>query len=144
MSKRQAHTLMALAVAIIVTQVLCTAVLLRSLERSRNTANVAQLDAVDYGNQDIPTIATDVGGEATQAAGSSVTAEVDHNYGYAVIAPAAPPPPPAEPDPVTGEAHNTAEQRAATRAEQQEQYLTTGMLRALRNAAAAHPTSVEP
>ncbi len=47
LTKRQARTLMALGVAIIITQILCTAMLLRSLERSRGSATIAAVSSTD-------------------------------------------------------------------------------------------------
>ena len=47
LTKRQARTLMALCVAVILTQILCTAVLIRNLERTRKEAEAAQVSAMD-------------------------------------------------------------------------------------------------
>ena len=60
MTKRQAHTLMALAVAIIVTQILCTAVLLRGMERSRRAAETVQAEAVEPCDPDQPAVSTEM------------------------------------------------------------------------------------
>lgn len=46
MTKKQAHILMALGVAIILTQLLCTAVLLRAQERTRKEAEAARVSAM--------------------------------------------------------------------------------------------------
>src|SRR5205814_584368 len=45
LTRRQANTIMALCVALIVTQILCTAVLLRGQERARKEAAAAEVSA---------------------------------------------------------------------------------------------------
>jgi hypothetical protein len=61
LTKRQAHTLMALAVAIIVTQLLCTAILLRSMERSRKAADAVKIEALDTSDSESAATAEDTG-----------------------------------------------------------------------------------
>jgi hypothetical protein len=47
MTKRQAHTLMGLGVAIILTQIFCTAVLVNKMESTQKSARSAEASAVD-------------------------------------------------------------------------------------------------
>ena len=142
MTKRQAHTLMALAVAIILMQVLCTAVLLRSMERSRSAVRALQVGDLNTCDQDKQVIATDTDGSAIQAEGGSVTVDVDNEPSIAAPAMLSSPP---EIDPEPAECTGVAQQQAALREAQRAQdRLDAAIARALRNTTETHPEPAEP
>ena len=140
MSKRQAHTLMALAASIIVTQILCTALLLRSLERSRTAAEWQRIDALNSPSRDSAAIATEVSGAAVQADGSPVTVEVSDG---AQAVPTFQPPPSGFYDLSSAEDALTAGREAVMRERADEATLRAEMNRALRNSSTTHAASAE-
>ena len=135
MTKRQAHTLTALAVAIIVTQILCTAVLMRGMERTRRAVEAAQVAALNTPDQEKTAIATNAEGEAIQADEPSITVDLDSDC--AAVTPAAPPTPPAiapHSDEIAGEMQSVLRET-----QQAQERMDAAIADARRNAAAARP-----